>query len=311
MNKKTKVIIIITSIITALLLVISFIISVSSKKQETSQEGPEVRLMANTTATTEEELYECATKVTFTKNIDKEKALEALKPYIMFYNDQPIHYTTEVKLEVCDDNTIGASVDYPNGKHTYISTPYKEIDGVDGMEYAIIQTWMKPYYACVFEKTSVTKDSDLTKAIKDVMSTRYNTGKIGDFTIDYNDSLQAECETWTKTTLVWTMDVGDPQINVRILDNLTVDTYVGNGNTDEYVAPDDYEVPTEPNMPNPNDKTDELDEGSTNIITDTINKIKENDAAKITTGIISCILGVGIIYVIYIIIRKLFRCLRK
>ena len=306
MTKKTKVIILITAIITALLLAISFIISLSNKTNESKLEKPEVRLMSNTTETTEENPYECATKVTFTKNIDKEKALEAIKPYIMFYNGQPIHYTTDVTFKVCDDGTIGTSVDYPNGKHTY-----REIDGVDGMEYAIAQTWMEPYYVCVFEKTSVTKDSDFPKAIKEVMSNRYNTCKIGDFTIDYNDSLQAECETWTKTTLNWIMDVGEPQINVRILDNLTVASYSGNGNDDEFVAPDDYQVPTEPNMPKPDVSTDELDEGKTNIITDTINKIKENDAAKITTGIISCILGVGIIYVLFIIFRKLFRCLRK
>lgn len=320
MTKKTKVIIIITSIITALFLILSFIISSSVNKEEkVSLQANSVRLLSSFSPEIPDDIeitpdemdeYQVGVSFVFTKNIDKEKAIEALKHYMVFYNGEPVHTDTKitVTLKNLGNTTNGISIncEYPNGTKRSYYSGYSLVDAPDGIEYAAVTPFGANRYAIVVAKNSVTRESNINQLPLHAFKARYNYFTAPTFNFDYNECLQAECETWLKSYIQH--GNGDYKYfyaNLRILDNLTVDTYEGNGNTDEYVAPNDNVIPTEPNMPNESTTT------PSENITDAINKIKENDAAKITTGIISCVLGAGVIYLVFILLRKLFKCLRK
>lgn len=325
MTKKTKLIIIITGIITALFLILSFIFSLNNGKEKNVIEANSVRLLASSNEIptdveiTPDDLegYHAGISYVFTKNIDKEKAVEALKDYLVFYNGEPVHIGIDIDITIKDSGWATTTCTFPDGTRCASTTGYKVVDAPDGIEYAACTPWGGARYAIVVAKSSVTSESNINQIPLHAFNARFINFDAPTFDFDYNDCLQAECETWLKSYVQY--GNGKNKLfyaNLRILDDLTVEGFEGNGNDDEYIAPDDYVIPTEPNMPPIDDTTDEIQSGSTvatgtNNIEEAINKIKENDAAKITTGIISCVLGAGVIYLVFILLRKLFKCLRK
>ncbi len=242
-----------------------------------------------TDETKEKEGYVCLYTIKYTKDFTRAEALSIVKDQLLLL-DGKLVTDYDVEFVEREGSNYVTAIFTQNGEQIYeYSINTKQIESNYSYVLALAFDFDYGYIAIPKQDSnsySLNKFmSDIIKTFRSILGTFDN-----NTTIDFTKPSKADVDG------VYRVGNGayySYEYNVEIIDrNPTQDTNP-DASTDSSVS------------------TDELDEGKTNIITDTFNKIKENDAAKITTGIISCILGVGIIYVLFIIFRKLFRCLRK
>jgi len=295
--------------------------------------------------------YNVATSFVFTKNIDKKKAVEALKPYMIFYDGKSVHTDSNI---VCNINGKWAdiSVTFPNGKNTNTSTTIHEIDAPDGVEFAAVCPFLYFRYACVIDKSTCPSGYDVNKVPLNANKACYTNLMDPEFNLNYNDSLQEENDIWSESTI----RTGNGKYhhafaNVRILEDLTVsgfigtsnnhDTYQSNENTNSQMEPQfpEEEAPniTNPDNPNYNDNPEVIDNGDANnqniannaeapSVEDDVKSfgesikqgfedfktnVENNPTFKTVTIVVSSIIGILLIYVIFLIIRKIWHVIRN
>ena len=295
--------------------------------------------------------YTVATSFVFTKNIDKKKAVEALKPYMIFYDGKSVHTDSNI---VCNINGkwTDISVTFPNGKNTNTSTTIHEIDAPDGVEFAAVCPFLYFRYACVIDKSTCPSGYDVNKVPLNANKACYTNLMDPEFNLNYNDSLQEENDIWSESTI----RTGNGKYhhafaNVRILEDLTVsgfigtsnnhDTYQSNENTNSQMEPQfpEEEAPniTNPDNPNYNDNPEVIDNGDANnqniannaeapSVEDDVksfgesfkqgfedfkSNVENNPTFKTVTIVVSSIIGILLIYVVFLIIRKIWHVIRN
>ena len=60
--------------------------------------------------------YYCANDFVFTKNIDKQKAIEALKPYMIFYDGKPVHTDSNIVVNI-NGNRADVACTFPKPQY--------------------------------------------------------------------------------------------------------------------------------------------------------------------------------------------------
>ena len=329
-----KKIITIVLIALAILSIIGLFILIGCSNQTTKKEvsklnSYETKLTSETITYDDKDLsgYICATQFTFTKNIDKDKAAKALKDYMVFYDGKPVHTTSNITISF-SETMASVSCTFPNGEKSITGTGFKVIDSPDGVEFAGVTTYSGFRYACVVEKTTCPSGYDVNKIPVYVNNSFYHNLKNPTYDLKYNDSLQEECETWSESTI----QAGNGKYyhtlaNVRILNDLCVDGFSGSvNNQDSYQANDntnsqfeqqfpESEAPdiTNPDNPNSGIKHDlesfgnSIKEGFENFKTN----LENNQTFRIATIAISSVIGIGVLYIIFLIIRKLWRVIKN
>ncbi len=316
--------------------------NIESNNESISLCSMDVKLNSETDITVEPdkcEGYVCANSFVFTKNIDKEKAAEALKPYMIFYDGKPIH--TDIKIDLdfnsSDRNYVSVDCTFPDGKghHTYSS--YRVIDSPDGVEFAAVTPFDFFRYACVIDKSTCPSGYDVNKTPYYANTSFYRNIYQPTYNLNYNDSLQEENEIWSDSTFM----TGNGKYhtisaNVRILDNLCVDgfqgtsnnhdTYQGDENTNKQMEQQfpESEAPSANDPANPNYNGGEannnsVNEDNNNSFFDSIKQgfndfktdIANNQTFRIVTITLSSIVGIALIYVVFLIVRKVWRVIKN
>jgi hypothetical protein len=164
--------------------------------------------------------YNIATSFIFTRNIDKKKAVEALKPYMIYYDGKPVHTDSNIVVNINGD-WASVSVTYPNGKANNSYTSVKYIDSPDGVEFAAVTPFTYFRYACVIDKSTCQSGYDVNKVPLNANKASYSNLMNPEFNLNYNDSLQEENDIWSESTI----RTGNGKYhhafaNVRILEDL-------------------------------------------------------------------------------------------
>ena len=272
--------------------------------------------------------YNIGISYVFTKNIDKLKAIEALKDYLIFFDGRPVHTDSRIVVNI-NGSWINTSVTYPNGKVENLSTGYKEIEAVDGVEFAAVSPFEYSRYACVIAKNSITSDYDVNKVPLKALTSRFSNLKQPTFDLNYNDSLQESNDIWAESYY----QAGNGQYksimaNVRILNDLTVSGYQGITNNDTYQKPVDSnqqleqqpedEVENNPVVNDANDNVNQIEEDAKSFsetvkqgFEDFKTNVENNETFRIVTICVSSVVGIALIYVVFLIVRKIWRVIKN
>lgn len=264
--------------------------------------------------------YNVGTSYVFTKNIDKQKAVEALKDYLIYYDGKPVHTDSRIVINI-NGNWVNTSVTYPDGQVRNISTGYKEIEAVDGVEFAAVSPFDFSRYACVIAKNSIESNYDVNKIPLKALTSRFTNLQQPSFDLNYNDSLNESNDIWSESYYrAGNGKYKSIMANVRILNDLTISGYTGIDNNDTYQAPVSIEPATEVepvNQENP-ENINQIEEDNNSIentikqgIEDFKTNIENNDTFKLVTIIISTIIGIAVIYILFLIIRKIWHIIKR
>jgi len=363
MKDKKKLIIIISCITLGLLALILVLTSCNKESDLQEKEALQLNSIKQLNAQTIPDgvIYEierssgyvCADDIVFTRNIDKKKALEALKPYMIFYDGKPVHTDSNIVVNINGDRA-DVSVTFPNGKVGHVNTGIQVIDAPDGVEFAAVSPYYFFRYACVIDKSTCPSGYDVNKTPLNANKAFYTNLINPEFDLNYNDSLQEENDIWSESTI----RTGNGKYhhafaNVRILEGLTVsgftgtsnnhDTYQSNENTNDQMeqqfpedqAPDitNPDNPNYNNNPEPNNGNQEVvNNGDVNngnetpTVEDDVKSfgesikqgfddfktnVENNPTFKTVTIVVSSIIGILLIYVVFLIIRKIWRVIRS
>lgn len=267
-----------------------------------------------------------------TPNIDRQKAFEKIKDYLYFYNGEPIH-TAENIVANFNDNRVSLSVDYPDGTHNNINSPAVIVNAIDGVEFMAVTPFSYSRYEIIVEKKSIDSSFDVNRLPVYALTSRFNALTEPTFDLTYNDSLQEENEIWSESYY----KAGNAQYksikaNVRILNDLCVASYVGHTNNDTYNP--NYNATPEPNNNQEvinNQDVNNAEEAKANnaeasSVEDDVKSfgesikqgfedfktnVENNPTFKTVTIVVSSIIGILLIYVVFLIIRKIWRVVRS
>ena len=321
MKNKTKIIIAISSLLFIGIALTMLLTSCDTKKDENISFDNQLSYKLNALADVDYEAedmagYKVATSFVFTNNIDKKKAVEALKPYMVFYDGEPVHTDSNIVVNI-NGNRADIACTFPDNTTKHINSSVTFIDSPDGVEFAAVTPYEFFRYACVIDKSTCPSGYDVNKVATYANTSWYHNLEDPVFELNYNDSLQVENDIWYDC--IFRTGNGKYHLakaNVRILNDLTKDGFVGTSNNhDEYQAPEapitntDTETPSDTNTP-----TEENTEPSIgDTIGEKIEEIKNNnkEAFDIATIIISSVLGIVLLYILFLIVRKIWRSLKR
>lgn len=328
MKNKTKIIIAISSLILIGATLALMLTSCDTKHSEVTTQENLAYYKLNTLTDVDYEAedragYKVATEFIFSNNIDTKKAIEALKPYMVYYDGEPVHTDSNIVVNI-NGNRADIAADFPDNTHKHINAGVKFVDAINGVEFAACTPYEFFSYAVVIDKSTCPSGYDVNNVAEYANTCWYHNLMNPEYNLTYNDSLKEDNEIWSDTTI--RTGNGKYHIayaNVRILNNLTKDGFVGTvNNTDTYQDPSstntttqepgntntDTETPSNTNTP-----TEENSEPSIgDTIGDKIEEIKNNkEAFDIATIIISSVLGIALLYILFLIVRKIWRSLKR
>ncbi len=248
-----------------------------------------VKLHSLPTNILEQETYSLKTFFIFTKNIDILKAVKEMKPYMLLKGGLPCseEYQLDVTFDYFDSNRLNFVVTYPNGIHTGYSVNYTVIDSEVGEFFGCLCPGQNSY-TLMLEATTI---KELTKA----------TDLVTLFINEYLDN---------KTNPVFTLPITLTKAGVS---ELEYSRFV-NSQDAEYLANVQVIVTkTDLNKAGFKDpyKTLEDEFGKISTIDYLKDKISDNEVLKWGSITISSILGIGILYLLFISFRKIIKWLRK
>ena len=322
MKNKTKIIIAISSLILIGATLALMLTSCDKKHNEVTTEENLAYYKLNTLTDVDYEAedragYKVAIEFIFTKNIDTKKAVEALKPYMVYYDGEPVHTNSNIVVNV-NGNRADIAADFPDNTHKHINAGVKFVDAINGVEFAACTPYEFFSYAVVIDKSTCPSGYDVNNVAEYANTCWYHNLMNPEYNLTYNDSLKEDNEIWSDTTI--RTGNGKYHIayaNVRILNNLTKDGFVGTvNNTDSYQEPSAPITNTDTDIETPSNTNTPTEENIQNIgdtISEKIDEIKNNnkEAFDIATIIISSVLGIALLYILFLIIRKIWRSLKR
>jgi len=322
MKNKTKIIIAISSLILIGATLALMLTSCDKKHNEVTTEENLAYYKLNTLTDVDYEAedragYKVAIEFIFTKNIDTKKAVEALKPYMVYYDGEPVHTNSNIVVNI-NGNRADIAADFPDNTHKHINAGVKFVDAINGVEFAACTPYEFFSYAVVIDKSTCPSGYDVNNVAEYANTCWYHNLMNPEYNLTYNDSLKEDNEIWSDTTI--RTGNGKYHIayaNVRILNNLTKDGFVGTvNNTDSYQEPSAPITNTDTDIETPSNTNTPTEENIQNIgdtISEKIDEIKNNnkEAFDIATIIISSVLGIALLYILFLIIRKIWRSLKR
>ncbi|MCR5224072.1 MAG: hypothetical protein K6C11_02880 [Bacilli bacterium] len=290
--------------------------------------------------------YKAGLHFIFTSNIDKKKAVEALKDYMVFYDGEPVHTDSEIVVNF-NDKWVDVAATFPDKTTSHWTTGFRIVEPIDGVEFAAVTPSGFFRYACVIEKSTCPSNYDVNKIATYANTQYYHNIKDPVYDLNYNDCLQEENEIWSSCTMM--TGNGKYHIamaNVRILNDLCVSGFKGTvNNTDSYDASKSSSTSTGTGTStgtnnssdsssssqsgnssgsgsngantNTNDNNSNNDSSDSSDFFEQIkekyNEFKDNnkEAADAATIVISSVLGIALLYIIFVIVRKIWRSLKK
>ena len=267
-----------------------------------------------------------------TPNIDRKKAFEKIKDYLYFYNGEPIH-TAENIVANFNDNRVSLSVDYPDGTHNNINSPAVIVDAIDGVEFMAVTPFSYSRYEIIVEKKSIDSSFDVNRLPIYALTSRFKALTEPSFDLTYNDSLQESNDIWSESYYrAGNAQYKSIKANVRILNDLCVASYVGHTNNDTYNP--NYNANPEPNnnqevinnedannanLNNPEagdassveDDVKSFGESIKQGFDDFKTNVENNPTFRTVTIVVSSVIGILLIYVIFLIIRKIWRVIKN
>lgn len=239
----------------------------------------------------EKEGYVVATTFTFTKNIDIDKAIKELKPYLLFKDGEPCKEEYSITPEIDKEKRqMKCKITLPDGKtETHYST-YTLLES-SLCEYACATPFHFFRYAVVIDKDSVNRNVDINAIPVEVFKNRFNAFILPEFDLNYNDSLLETNNIWSKSFIRHgNLTYHEARANARIIKGLTVPSYKpAKINNDEY-----------------NELTINPDEKPNNE--NGINKFTNNTVVQsIFAGVLTTI----ITYLIFVIVRSLLKTMKR
>ena len=324
MKNKTKIIIAISSLILIGASLALFLTSCNKKEDVIITHENLASYKLNTLTDVDYEAedragYKVATEFIFSNNIDTKKAIEVLKPHMVYYDGEPVHTNSNIVVNI-NGNRADIAADFPDNTHKHINAGVKFVDAIDGVEFAACTPYEFFSYAVVIDKSTCPSGYDVNNVAEYANTCWYHNLMNPKYNLTYNDSLKEDNEIWSDTTI--RTGNGKYHIayaNVRILNNLTKDGFVGTvNNTDTYQEPSSTNTTTqEPGNTNTDSNTNTPTEDNNQNIGDTIGdkieEIKNNnkEAFDIATIIISSVLGIALLYILFLIVRKIWRSLKR
>lgn len=292
--------------------------------------------------------YRIASTFYYTPNMDRDKGFQKLKDYMLYYDGKPIHAAYDVTATFKDDR-VSVSGTYPNGERFSVNSPAVKIDAIDGVEFMTCTPFMFSRYAIVVAKNSIPSNYDINKIATYALKSRFYTFVEPEFNLNYNDSLQEENEIWS--TSYYQAGNGKYKsimANVRILNGVSLASYTGNVNNDSYQPNEntnqqmeqqfpESEAPDINNPDNPNynnnpevinqDANQNVEAGETPAeegkegfdIKESIKEgfesfktnVQNNETFRVVTITVSSVIGIALLYVIFLIIRKIWRVIKN
>ena len=284
--------------------------------------------------------YRIASTFYYTPNMDRDKAFHKLKDYMLYYDGKPIHADYDVTATFNNDR-VTLSGTYPNGQRFSMNSPAVEIDAIDGVEFMTATPFSFTRYAIVVAKNSIKTNYDVNKIATYALKSRFYSFKDPEFDLTYNDSLQEENEIWSESYY----QAGNGKYksimaNVRILNGISLASYTGEVNNDSYQPnentntqmeqqfPED-EAPDINNPDNPNYNGGNAEEVNTPNevetpeegfnLGETIQKgyedfktnVQNNETFRVVTITVSSVVGIALLYVVFLIIRKIWHVIRN
>jgi len=261
-----------------------------------------------------------------TPNIDRKKAFEKIKDYLYFYNGEPIH-TAENIVANFNDNRVSLSVDYPDGTHNNINSPAVIVDAIDGVEFMAVTPFSYSRYEIIVEKKSIDSSFDVNRLPVYALTSRFKALTEPSFDLTYNDSLQESNDIWSESYYrAGNAQYKSIKANVRILNDLCVDSYVGHVNNDTY-NPNynsneqmNQQLPEEnvENNPVVNNDVNQIEEDAKSFsekvkqgFEDFKTNLENNETFRTVTICVSSVIGIALIYVIFLIIRKIWHVIKS
>ena len=323
-NKKLFVTLIIVTL--GLVLLIGAIIGITNKNKESNINVDSIsNYYLNSTIPTDVEFendvksgYDLATTFVFTTNIDKDKAIQALKPYMLYKDGVLCHEDYELTVTFSDKYASVSAV-YPDKTTKGSSTDYYVIDPIDGVEFAAANPFNLHSYSCVIEKTSIDSNFDVNKIPLAASTVYFRNLKNAEFDLTYEDVSNPTNNVVSESYIrSGNTKYHYAYANARILDDLCVEGYVG-PYAPKTSEPEVVDTPKETEI-------EVKEEANSNWFTDQFNKMKDsfkngiNDfktnfensqSFKVITIAASSVIGIALLYVVFVIIRKVWRVVKN
>ena len=314
MKNKKKIITISLIILAALTILglIIFLINQNNHKDESYLKTDNIVLnkMDGTKIEYENDVkegYDVATTLVFTKNIDTVKAIKALKPY-MLYKDGVLS-DEDYKLEInLGDKYASFMVTYPDNTTSSKASPYYIIDAPDGVEFAAANPSDLHSYACVVEKQTCPVDYDVNKIPLTASTVYYKNLKNAEFDLTYENSLDPNNKIFSESIIrSGNGNYHHAYANVRLVEDICTDSYLESIKTEEAAIPsDDANLNEEVKVTDELSIKDKINDFFTNFKTN----LENNKTYQIVTITVSSVIGIALLYVIFLIVRKVWRVVK-
>ena len=274
--------------------------------------------------------YQIASTFYYTPNMDRDKGFQKLKDYMLYYNGRPVHADYDVTATF-KDNRVTVSGTYPNGEKFSKNSPAVQIDALDGVEFMTCTPFLFSRYAIVISKNSIQTNYDINKIATYALKSRFITFVDPQFDLNYNDSLQEENEIWSESYY----QAGNGKYksimaNVRILNGVSLASYTGHVNNDSYQPNEntnnqmeqqfpESEAPDITNPDNPNYNNNPTVEDDVKSFGESIKQgfedfktnVENNTTFRTITICVSSVVGIALLYVVFLIIRKIWRVIKN
>lgn len=226
--------------------------------------------------------YRIPTSYVFTNNIDIDKAMNVIKDYMLYKNGELTKekFTIEATKE---DNFIYLTGKYPNDIEFNFKITYLLLESPIG-EYVIIKDDTTNTYTLFVEARTIKEDINAKSIFNSYFESHLKDSYIDTFELPITLTKKGYLE--EKITLDETEETFTLKVVV----------------TDNDLNPDDFTDPF---------KTDSDEFGEISLVTKIKDKLAENEALKWISISVSTLLGIGLIFVIYLIIKKSIKWIKN
>src|SRR5690554_3668423 len=226
--------------------------------------------------------YELPDSFVFTENIDIEKAITVLHKEMLFKDDLLSNeaYILEITVKSAVINLKG---EFPNEKEFDLDIPYTVIESEIG-EYLIAKHNNSNTFILYVEAGTIKEDVNA----QSILDSYFENKQLE----DYIDQYKLPITLTRKGELTKTIELEETE------EEFTVKVVV----TNKDLNPEGFEDPF---------KTKKDEFGSSSILDQIKDKFAENDALKWSSIVVSSLLGIGLIYLVYLFIRKFIKWIRK
>ena len=272
--------------------------------------------------------YDCASFYVMTHNVDIDKCSRYLQYHILYLDGEPLSSKARATFEISGDR-MNVKGTYPDGKQFGYNGPIVYVDSLDGIEFVAAAYLDNLSFTVVADKSTVEENYDVNKLALYVNDSIWTNQVHPTFDLKYSDSLVYNSKIWSTS---YYKDVRGEyhhvKANVRLAENLLYDEVqeqqaaenkeetpvVNNDDTTktdiEQTIETEIEVKEEANSNWFTDHFDKFKDSFNNGINDFKTNFENSQSFKVITIAASSVIGIALLYVIFVIIRKVWRVVK-